>query len=313
MNIYSDHLTRKTIKAFDRFAYAHLRKSATRDSYLYEINSFCEFIGKDFTLQTEADCQLYLSYLENKISMGKLTNRTLKKKFSMLSSFSQFLLEEESQLPPNFLNFFEQTRLPIISESINEDDIISEDDFFKLLAYVKHESIEEHALLQVIYYGMLFISEALSLKYGDLAKDNHGAFGVRLTKVGDKERIAKIPEFVMESLLEVAALQPMTKHIFLSTRQNKPMSKVTASRHLKSFCEKAGLKKTYTFTQIRASSIQHAMQAGASNQEVVNQTGIRASKNLTKYRALTSVGPIDAAASDHLRNDKKEDKEQGYV
>ncbi|NLO19226.1 MAG: tyrosine recombinase XerC [Ignavibacteria bacterium] len=196
-------------------------------TYSIALNQFIDFLNKEF------DSAPQLSELDYKairpfipfLYQQKKTKKTLQLKISALKSFFKFLVKENiiESNPARFLNF------PKTEKRIPSYLVKSEAEaYFK--EYENLESIENPlearnlALSELLYSSGLRISEALSLKQGEIS------FQSKTLKVlgkGGKERVVPLGQKAVNALQHYLSLRnkiegsQKTKYIFITKSGNK--------------------------------------------------------------------------------------------
>lgn len=142
----------------------------------------------------------------------------------------------------------------------------------------------DEALLGLLYGAGLRISEALSLKRGDVTAD---AEWLRIEGKGKKERLVPLLAVVREAILDYQAQCPMLgdkgSGLFLG-KQGKPLQAPVFRRQLQQLRRQLGLPETATPHAFRHSFATHLLAEGAdlrSIQELLGHASLAATQHYT--------------------------------
>lgn len=255
---------------FERYLREEGKKENTIKGYIYNISVFLKWFdeskGIKFKKLHRENIQEYISFLR---TVKQAKPKTVNTKLNALVKFNQFLIETK----------------------IQQEMIITKKDYLKVqpqyasLAKVELKDVEKfrqlilesnnkrnYALITLLAYAGLRISEALSLKMQD--------FNLISREItvwngkGDKYRIVfmsdKVKTALQSWLKERKQKRIYSDYLFVSNR-NKPLNRTTVNKLFKAYSER--LHKDITPHDLRHFFCSHAISRGMSVHEVANQAG----------------------------------------
>lgn len=236
-------------------------------SYKLDLNSFDNFISKDFISITKDDIVGYLSYLRDTISV-----RSINRHISSLKGFYNFLLEE---------GYIKESPLENISVMKTEKKLpkylsIEEVDKLLNIPLVTHYDYRNKAMLEVMYATGMRVSELVSLEYSNV--DLYNAI-VRVKGKGKKTRIVPIGEMAsyylklyIEEYRNKFLLKENYNELFLNNH-GKPITRHGFNFILENIRVKANLEKEITPHVLRHSFATHLLEGGADLRSIQEMLG----------------------------------------
>jgi integrase/recombinase XerC len=264
---------------------AHERRSSLHTLIAYDgdvsrfLDFLCDHVGgaqgeRMLAKLTPADIRAFIT----KRRAEGLSSKSVRRALSAVRSFFRYLTREEILENPAA----RALRTPRMAKSLPRP--LSEIDAARALEEAGTHTIEwlaarDVALLTLLYGAGLRISEALSLKRGDVP------LGQVLTILGkrQKERVVPMLEIVREAIERYARTIPFTgtpdAPLFLS-RRGKPMSAREAQALMQHLRGRLGLSETATPHALRHSFATHLLANGGE---------LRAVQELLGHASLSST------------------------
>lgn len=258
----------KLIEQFQQYLRDDDKSENTIKGYMQNVNGYLKWFdeSKDmkFSKMHRENVKEYISFLK---TVKQAKPKTINTKINALVKFNEFLVQSEKQ----------------------QDMVITKKDFQKVqqqyasLAKVEHKDVEKfrqlilesenkrnYALVTLLAYAGLRISEALNLKMNDFNFISREIL-VRDGK-GDKTRVVfmnnKVKESLQSYLKERGEIE--SEYLFTSNR-GKQLDRTTVNKIFNTFSEKLG--KEITPHDLRHYFCSHAISKGMSVHEVANQAG----------------------------------------
>ena len=243
----------------------------TISSYLSDLKSFDNFLEKneiDFKKLTNKHIKLFFRDLSKK----KFSPRTIKRKFSSLSSYFNFLLDRRI-IKNNPLNGVFTPKIPKILpeiltiEEINNIFLAAESSKNKIL------SLRDRCILEMLYSSGLRVSEVCELKINNIQFDLDL---IRFFGKGSKERIIPLTYYARKWLKKYLS----ESRKILSSRSKRSLNYVFLSNNglsltrmaiwlsVKKYVNSAGVLKKISPHTFRHSFATHLIDGGANLIEV---------------------------------------------
>jgi integrase/recombinase XerD len=258
------------IDSFQKYLQDEQKSKNTIDSYIQSVRGFLNWFdeskGVEFKKLHRENVRDYISFLK---TVKGSKPKTINTKVNALVKLNEFLVESKQQ----------------------EDMVLTKKDYVKVqqqfasLAKVEYKDVEKfrqlilesgskrnYAIVSLLAYGGLRISEALNLKMKDfncisreiLVQDGKGD-KTRTVFMNDKVKTA------LQSWLKEREKQGIeSEYVFVSNR-NKRLDRTTMNKVFNDFSEK--VKKEITPHDLRHFFCSHALNKGMSVHEVANQAG----------------------------------------
>ena len=258
------------IGQFQQYLIDDGKSENTVKGYIQNVQSFLQWFndskGVKFQKLHSLNVKEYISFLR---TVKGLKPKTINTKINALVKFNEFLIETGKQ----------------------QDKVISKKDFQKVqrqytsLAKVEHKDVEKfrqlvldsenkrnYAIVTLLAYAGLRISEALNLKLNDfnmvsrelLVKDGKGD-KVRIVFINDKVKIA------LQWWLKERQLKDTENDYLFISKRKRPVHRTTINKLFNQFSSYVG--KVITPHDLRHFFCSHAINQGMSIHEVANQAG----------------------------------------
>jgi integrase/recombinase XerC len=163
------------------------------------------------------------------------------------------------------------------------------------------EFLRDKALFEFLYSTGCRISEALSVKWGDV---DFSRGSLVVTGKGSKQRLVILGKPAVAALREYAAESPDASSgapVFIASKKDGAMSPRLAERRMKRYLEVAGLPGDLTPHKLRHSFATHLLDAGADLRSVQEMLG-HSSLSTTQIYTHVSVERLkDVYAASHPR------------
>lgn len=181
------------IESYKQFLYTKNLSSNTISSYIYDLNSFDEYIKNDYNseLSRTKKAQI-LTYLVNLQKIGK-SSSTISRTISALKNFFEYLKKERvvNDNPVTSIHSPKQIKkIPIMltEEEINELMNIPDINTFK--------GSRDSAILELMYSSGIKVTELINVKINDL-----NLYANIINIEGSKERIVPLGKTAENSIL----------------------------------------------------------------------------------------------------------------
>jgi integrase/recombinase XerC len=192
-------------------------------------------------------------------------------------------------------------RSPRIARSLPRP--LSEVDAARTLAEAAENDVEwlgarNVALLTLLYGAGLRISEALSLKFGDVPLGE----GLVITGKGRKERVVPLLPVIREAIAAYAALIPFTlspKDAVFVSRRGKSMSAREAQALMQNLRGRLGLSERATPHALRHSFATHLLQNGGDLRSVQELLGHASLSTTQAYTEIDAKKLMDVYEKAH--------------
>lgn len=237
-----------------------------------------------------AHIENFLKLLKEKRGLGP---RSLNRKLAVLKSFYRWMFAKghvDHNPMEAFRSVKEPERLPIY---------LTQAEVTRLLAYTRAlcntpRGKALHAIVSLLYYTGMRVSELVSLNLTDLQEDG-GRYTVRIRGKGDKERLVPVHPKAYEAVRLYLAARPDSESaaIFVSsTGQRLRRQEVNAL--LKPLAKKLGLGNKLTPHKLRHSFASHLIQSDYDITIVAELLG-HASLNTTRIYAHIRMKDMERA------------------
>ena len=248
----------------------------TISSYLSDLKSFDNFLEKNeinFKKLNNKHTKLFFRDLSKK----KFSPRTIKRKFSSLSSYFNFLLDRRI-IKNNPLNGVFTPKIPkILPEILTIEEI---NNIFLAAESSKNEilSVRDRCILEMLYSSGLRVSEVCELKINNIQFDLDL---IRFFGKGSKERIIPLTYYARKWLKKYLS----ESRKILSSRSKRSLNYVFLSNNglsltrmaiwlsVKKYVNSAGILKKISPHTFRHSFATHLIDGGANLVEVLALLG----------------------------------------
>lgn len=223
------------LESFRDYLLEEEKSIGTINGYSGDAKEFLMFLKKDVSGIKKTDTTAYKEYLKEK----KLEITTINRKLVGVKQFLEFL-NERFELGLNTKVKQEKVQQQY---SLNDDELLSEEDYQKLITVIDEgDDIRTKALFATMYYSGMRISETLQMRVDHVQNE------VKIIKdikgKGGKYRDIYISNKLLPILKEYLAVrkQPYsstTKRLFVGERG--PMTRQTAHSLIKKYAKIAGV------------------------------------------------------------------------
>ncbi|TNE60018.1 MAG: tyrosine recombinase XerC [Alphaproteobacteria bacterium] len=239
----------------------------TRAIYIDALESFLSFLGGHLggrpTLQSlqelrTADFRAYLSFLRQ---TRRLASSTLAQQISALRSFFRHLEKAGLVANPALQAIKSPKRPHAIPRPVSESGAIEMISEAGQLPETPWERARDAAVITLLYGCGLRISEALSLKKGDIPQGST----LRVIGKGHKERVVPVLPAVHEAIETYLDLcpHPLTNDSFLfRAKRGGPLGARAVQKTVKALRERLQLPETATPHALRHSFATHLLENG---------------------------------------------------
>ena len=243
----------------------------TISSYLSDLKSFDSFLEKngiDFEKLNNKHTKLFFRDLSKK----KFSPRTIKRKFSSLSSYFNFLLDRRI-IKNNPLNGVFTPKIPkILPEILTIEEI---NNIFLAAESSKNEilSLRDRCILEMLYSSGLRVSEVCELKINNIQFDLDL---IRFFGKGSKERIIPLTYYARKWLKKYLSesrkilssrSKKSSNYVFLSNN-GLSLTRMAIWLSVKKYVNSAGVLKKISPHTFRHSFATHLIDGGANLIEV---------------------------------------------
>ncbi|SHH42276.1 tyrosine-type recombinase/integrase [Tepidibacter thalassicus] len=251
------------LSVFEKFLKNEGKSENTIKSYIRHIKLYLKWFedsfGSEFKKLYRENVLDYKSFLKN---IKKDSAKTINVKLAALTKFNEFLIEQNIQ---NDIVVSKKDNIKIQSQGTNPTDINKTDvEKFRQIVLEKG-SKRDYAIITLLAYSGLRISEALNLKLDDVnlaAKE----ILVRSGK-GDKQRIVYINDKIVNAIKSyIRERNSESSYLFVS-RQSDKLNRTRVNQVFNKFSDKI------TPHKLRHFWCTHALECGYSVHEVANQAG----------------------------------------
>ena len=243
----------------------------TISSYLSDLKSFDNFLEKngiDFKKLNNKHTKLFFRDLSEK----KFSPRTIKRKFSSLSSYFNFLLDRRI-IKNNPLNGVFTPKIPkILPEILTIEEI---NNIFLAAESSKNEilSLRDRCILEMLYSSGLRVSEVCELKINNIQFDLDL---IRFFGKGSKERIIPLTyyarkwlkKYLSESRKILSSRSKRSSNYVFLSNNGLSLTRMAIWLSVKKYVNSAGILKKISPHTFRHSFATHLIDGGANLIEV---------------------------------------------
>lgn len=221
--------------------------------------------GLSFSKLLRENVREYISYLK---TVKNHKPKTINTKINALVKFNEFLMAKKIQtdLVINKSDYQKIQDQYVSLSRFNQKDI----EKFRQIV-LESENKRDYALITLLAYAGLRISEALDLRISDV---NFVSREMVVEGKGNKTRIVFLNDKVIEALQsylkERNKVDTDHEYLFISNR-GKKLNRTTVNKFFEKYCTKLGME--ITPHDLRHFFCSHALSVGFSIHEVANQAG----------------------------------------
>ena len=235
----------------------------TIESYIRHINGFLSWYSSSFAEEFKhlyrMNVRDYISYLKN---VKRDNAKTINAKISALIKFNEYLCDTGIQdvIVVNKKDTVKVQQEVASPANINKTDV----EAFRQRILI-NESMRDYAIITIMAYSGLRISEVIELKLDDINLQAKEIL-IRDGK-GNKQRLVYINDKIIDSIKEyLKERDSLSKHLFVS-RQSDKLNRTRINQIFNKHSD------TITPHSLRHFYCSNALEAGYSVAEVANQAG----------------------------------------
>jgi len=270
------------IESYKEYLNSKNLSSNTVSSYIYDINSFYEYIRNDYSAElSKTKKAQILTYLVNLQKLGK-SSSTISRTISTLKNFFEFLKREHiiNENPAMSIHSPKQIKkIPVIlsEEEINELMQLPDKSNFK--------GSRDSAILEFLYSSGIRVTELINIKIDDV---NLNASIVSIVSTNsDKERIVPLSNTAKNAITNYindfrkVKCKAENEYLFINI-SGEPISRQGIWKILKYYENKMNLNKELSPQILRNSFAVHLLSHGADMgtvQELMGLASLAATQN----------------------------------
>lgn len=266
------------------------KREVTKNLYFSDICEFTDYIKKDLLDATIDDGNAFLAHLENQ---GQKYSTRLKK-YRELSSIFTFISKNPYLIHrEEFLNPMAQISLEPIDSSIVRESILDLPTLDKLIAYVTNQ--DSLCLMALILSIKLLLktSEMVALKKSDFFYDDRGNLCVEVINNTTNHRYLKLPEDVVQPVLNYLESVPDGQYLFYNLKKNTPYTIRTIQNRLTNAFKQIG-SKPYSLNEIRNTGIFFCFNSGVSAADIANTIGYKSATHIRRLECTCYELPANS-------------------
>ena len=264
-----------------------------RTAYEYEgyLMLLCNYCKKDFLDIKEADTRSFFNFMESKRQDGTLSGKTICVRLSCYRALTRYIQKEYDHL--ELQNAFESIKRPDVSDEISKINIPTMEELDQVLSAAKKEPM---------YYCILALATRLALSATNILKltthniqviNDRVVLQISQESKRKEEFFVKLPEDVVlilsdymdtlgEDQLDAAG------HLFYN-RHGHPMTLKNLDDGITRILKRSGLIKKYTMKDFRTRAVLEYANAGATEHEIIDHTGLGELRIRSFYRAAGTL------------------------
>jgi integrase/recombinase XerC len=267
----------------------------TIKEYVYDLKLFEKYINKNLLLASSGDVRSFLATLKREKSYQACG---LVRKQATLRSFFKFC-RREKKIEGNPLEFIESPKMPE-----RQPVYLTEEERRAIFEVVHGQTYtirgkRDFALICLLYYAGLRVSELVGLNVSDVQKDGERV-NLKVIGKGNKERKVPLRAEAQEALQTWLQNRPSTGEgnsaIFINTKTKKRLSSRMVQILVKKLAVKTGIEKNITPHKFRHTFGTRLLQQGANLVDIQALLG-HASLNTTRIYTHTNPERLEEAVS----------------
>jgi len=244
---------------------------ATVSGYASEVKGFVAYFMRPPEKLGEAEIRQYLLHLKE---VRQLEPATRQRALAAIKFFYCNTLMRPQEV--------ERIPYPKVPKPLH--DALSRQEVERLLAHVT--PIKCRVILTVVYAAGLRVSEACSLKFGDIDREQQ-VIHVREGK-GRKDRYVMLSRRLLDTLVAYYTLaRPSGPYFFTASRLDRPISRKLPTAALARARQKVGITKRVTTHSLRHAFATHLLEDGVDVRVVQVLLGHASIRTTTLYAQVT--------------------------
>lgn len=242
----------------------------TVDGYAGCVKGFVAHFMEPPTLLGKAQIREFLLHLQEK----QLSAATRKRTVGAIKFFYRVTLQRPEEV--------EDIPYPKVPKTLH--DTLSRPEVERLLASI--DSIKHRTILMAVYGAGLRISEACSLKFRNIDRQQ-SVIHVCQGK-GNKDRYVMLGARLLEALVAYyMATRPPGPYFFTGRWPDRPINRKQPGKSLKQACDKAGIRKRVTTHSLRHAFATHLLESGTDVRVIQALLGHSSIRSTAIYTQVT--------------------------
>lgn len=247
-----------------------VRAERTKAEYFSALCLYCDFMEKDFLMQTMDDALKYSQHLSSRISSGTFSKTTLVTRISCYRKLEEFVRDMYGE--DMCQRCWAKIQMPALDSSVSKDRIPSVEDIDILLGNAKAEGMMWYVIISLVIKCALTASEIVHVRRSSFINE-HGDVYIYLADKGkpvnfQEKRYMKMPEDMRDLFLSYLATIPQDSEYIFFNNAGRPLSLKNIDDALSRMY--AGYEKKYTIKDIRSRGILE-MLASSDNPTAVGE------------------------------------------
>ena len=269
----------KNIENYKEYLNSKKLSANTVASYIYDINSFDNYIGQDYnTSITNTKKAHILTYLVNLQKSGK-SSSTIARTISSLKNFFEFLKKDKLITDNPAISIHSPKQIKKTPAVLTEQEVNS---LLELPDVNSFKGARDSAILELLYSSGIKVTELISIKMNDI---NLNANIINIG--GDKKRILPLSQYSRNAINNYVGnfrhkrCVDENEFLFINIT-GEPISRQGIWKMLKYYEKKLNLQKELSPQILRNSFAVHLLSHGAdlgTIQELMGLSSIAAAQN----------------------------------
>lgn len=270
---------------------SQVRNSRTAYEYEGYVMLLCNYCKKDFLDIREEDARSFFNYMESKRENGSLSGKTICVRLSCYRAITRYIQKEYEDLALH--NAFASIKRPNVSDEICKINIPSMEELDLVLSAAKAEPV---------YYCILALATRLALSATNIIKltthniqviDNRVVLQISQESKRKEEFFVRLPEdvaMILSDYMDTLSEEQLDAagHLFYN-RHGHPMTLKNLDDGITRIIKRSGLIKKYTMKDFRTRAVLEYANAGATEHEIVDHTGLGELRIRSFYRAVGAL------------------------
>ncbi len=269
----------KNIENYKSYLNLKNLSSNTVSSYIYDINSFREYLYENYELELDKTRKAHiLTYLVNLQKQGK-SSSTISRTISALKNFFEFMKKEKLIEDNPAISIHSPKQIKKTPSILSEDEVNL---LMKQPDINSFKGSRDSAILELLYSSGIKVTELINIKIKD-ANLNSGIINIE----GSKERIVPLSNYARDAIFNYlnnfrsSRCKEDNEFLFINI-SGEPISRQGIWKILKFYEEKMNLKKELSPQILRNSFAVHLLSHGAdlgTVQELMGLSSFAAAQN----------------------------------
>lgn len=270
-------LSHETNLIFDKFK-TSLSSERGKKNYYYTLNQFCNFCEKDFSKATDIDFNKYLAMLDKESKAGRLSYKTLCFKYSVLTVFSSYIINNEKTLGIKLKSHYMlSVPKPQVRIVVGKEQLPSLEQLDAIYESAKREPML-YAIIALVNKCALTTKQIIDLKKENFILDAEEQTGLLFPYKRAKNKYLKLPEDVLEVLNRWMKIRTDDSDYMFVNKRGDNLTSRSLQLKIKSLMERTFGKDEanhFTLQSLRNLSAVLMLKNGADRGDVAEYLGIR--------------------------------------